>query len=116
MKQSCRKGGRLLCKALKQRGWASDLKMIFYTQHCLRSEGRELEMSESKGVTPVISQYLEIKSKHTDALLFFQMGDFYELFFEDAESCLTRVKPCPYLSRQEGWTAYTHVWCSFARF
>lgn len=30
-------------------------------------------------------QYLEIKERHQDALLFFRMGDFYELFFEDAE-------------------------------
>ncbi|MEE2752143.1 MAG: DNA mismatch repair protein MutS, partial [Myxococcota bacterium] len=30
-------------------------------------------------------QYLELKSAHTDALLFFRMGDFYELFFEDAQ-------------------------------
>ncbi len=31
-----------------------------------------------------MAQYLEIKSRHADALLFFRMGDFYELFFEDA--------------------------------
>ncbi len=35
--------------------------------------------------TPVIQQYLEIKASHQDALLFFRMGDFYELFFSDAE-------------------------------
>jgi len=34
--------------------------------------------------TPVMKQYLEIKSKYHDAFLFFRMGDFYELFFEDA--------------------------------
>ena len=34
--------------------------------------------------TPMIAQYLEIKSKHTDCLLFYRMGDFYELFFDDA--------------------------------
>ncbi|MEM1152230.1 MAG: hypothetical protein AAGI03_17085, partial [Pseudomonadota bacterium] len=38
-----------------------------------------------KGPTPFIAQYLSIKSRHTDALLFFRMGDFYELFFEDAK-------------------------------
>ena len=31
-----------------------------------------------------MAQYLEIKARHPDALLFFRMGDFYELFFEDA--------------------------------
>ncbi len=34
--------------------------------------------------TPFMAQYLEIKAAHRDALLFFRMGDFYELFFEDA--------------------------------
>ena len=36
-------------------------------------------------LTPAMQQYLEFKSEHEDALLFFRMGDFYELFFEDAE-------------------------------
>ena len=35
--------------------------------------------------TPVIQQYLNIKANHQDSLLFFRMGDFYELFFSDAE-------------------------------
>ncbi len=34
--------------------------------------------------TPLMRQYLEIKSRYKDALLFFRMGDFYELFFDDA--------------------------------
>ncbi|WP_426437990.1 DNA mismatch repair protein MutS [Bradyrhizobium genosp. P] len=36
-------------------------------------------------VTPMMEQYLEIKSAHPGLLLFYRMGDFYELFFEDAE-------------------------------
>ncbi|TVQ99920.1 MAG: DNA mismatch repair protein MutS [Desulfovibrionales bacterium] len=36
-------------------------------------------------LTPMLEQYLSIKAEHPDALLFFRMGDFYELFFEDAE-------------------------------
>src|SRR5438105_14198934 len=35
--------------------------------------------------TPVMEQYLEIKAANPDHLLFYRMGDFYELFFEDAE-------------------------------
>src|SRR2546429_634046 len=35
--------------------------------------------------TPVMEQYIEIKSANPDCLLFYRMGDFYELFFEDAE-------------------------------
>ncbi len=34
--------------------------------------------------TPVMQQYLRIKSQHPDILLFYRMGDFYELFFDDA--------------------------------
>jgi DNA mismatch repair protein MutS len=35
-------------------------------------------------VTPMMAQYLEIKAAHGDALLFYRMGDFYEMFFDDA--------------------------------
>jgi DNA mismatch repair protein MutS len=35
--------------------------------------------------TPMMAQYLEVKAKHPGTLLFYRMGDFYELFFEDAE-------------------------------
>ena len=35
-------------------------------------------------VTPMMAQYLEIKAQHADALLFYRMGDFYEMFFDDA--------------------------------
>jgi DNA mismatch repair protein MutS len=36
-------------------------------------------------VTPMMEQYIEIKTAHPDCLLFYRMGDFYELFFADAE-------------------------------
>ena len=36
------------------------------------------------GHTPVMQQYLRIKAQHQDSLLFYRMGDFYEMFFEDA--------------------------------
>src|SRR5712691_11302385 len=36
-------------------------------------------------ITPVMEQYIEIKAANPDCLLFYRMGDFYELFFEDAE-------------------------------
>ena len=35
-------------------------------------------------MTPMMAQYLEIKAQYPDALLFYRMGDFYELFFDDA--------------------------------
>src|SRR5258708_14942866 len=36
-------------------------------------------------LTPMMAQYLEIKSVNPGCLLFYRMGDFYELFFDDAE-------------------------------
>src|SRR6188472_1627092 len=36
-------------------------------------------------VTPMMEQYVEIKAANPDSLLFYRMGDFYELFFGDAE-------------------------------
>lgn len=41
-------------------------------------------VKKPKAPTPFIAQYLAIKAKHEGALLFFRMGDFYELFFDDA--------------------------------
>lgn len=38
----------------------------------------------SNNLTPLMAQYLQIKSEHQDYLLFYRMGDFYELFFQDA--------------------------------
>ncbi|MDR9501905.1 MAG: DNA mismatch repair protein MutS [Desulfurivibrionaceae bacterium] len=35
-------------------------------------------------ITPMMQQYLEIKQQHPDAILFYRLGDFYEMFFEDA--------------------------------
>ncbi len=40
--------------------------------------------SKTDGVTPMMAQYLEIKADHPDCILFYRMGDFYELFFDDA--------------------------------
>lgn len=41
--------------------------------------------ARSGAPSPFMAQYLGIKARHPDALLFFRMGDFYELFFRDAE-------------------------------
>lgn len=37
--------------------------------------------------TPLMRQYKEIKDNNKDAVLFFRLGDFYEMFFEDAKIC-----------------------------
>ncbi|MGA1821351.1 MAG: DNA mismatch repair protein MutS [Thermoplasmatota archaeon] len=40
---------------------------------------------EEKDLTPLMRQYLAIKKQHENSLLFYRMGDFYEMFWEDAE-------------------------------
>src|SRR5438477_1110399 len=40
---------------------------------------------QASRVTPMMEQYIEIKTANPDCLLFYRMGDFYELFFDDAE-------------------------------
>ena len=40
--------------------------------------------SANSKVTPSMAQYFETKEEHPDCILFFQMGDFYEMFFDDA--------------------------------
>jgi DNA mismatch repair protein MutS len=42
-------------------------------------------LPSAEGVTPVMAQFLAAKAQAPDAILFFSMGDFYELFFKDAE-------------------------------
>jgi len=41
-------------------------------------------MEDDKKITPMLKQYFEIKKEYPDTILFFRMGDFYEMFFEDA--------------------------------
>ena len=55
-------------------------------------------------VTPLMQQYREIKSRHQSAILFFRMGDFYEMFYEDAETA-ARVLGLTLTSRNNGGAA-----------
>lgn len=41
---------------------------------------------KEKGLSPMMEQYFEIKSQYPDMLLFFRLGDFYEMFFDDAKT------------------------------
>ncbi|MDO8944491.1 MAG: DNA mismatch repair protein MutS, partial [Desulfobacterales bacterium] len=50
--------------------------------------------------TPMIKQYLAIKGDYPDAILFYRMGDFYEMFFEDAETA-SRVLDITLTSRNK---------------
>jgi len=44
------------------------------------------ELTAASATTPMMAQYLEIKAQYPDALLFYRMGDFYEMFFDDAKA------------------------------
>jgi DNA mismatch repair protein MutS len=46
-------------------------------------------MMDISSHTPVMQQYLRVKSQYPDALLFYRMGDFYELFYDDARRAAT---------------------------
>ena len=54
--------------------------------------------------TPLMQQYMDIKARHRDAILFFRMGDFYEMFYEDAEVA-SRVLGLTLTSRNNGGAA-----------
>jgi len=51
--------------------------------------------------TPLMRQYSAIKKEHPTALLFFRLGDFYEMFFEDAKTA-ARVLNLTLTARQGG--------------
>ncbi len=54
--------------------------------------------------TPLMQQYREIKSRHQDAILFFRMGEFYEMFYDDAEVA-SRTLGLTLTSRNNGGAA-----------
>ena len=47
--------------------------------------GAESPAAEAADTTPMMAQYLSVKAGYPDALLFYRMGDFYEMFFDDAK-------------------------------
>ena len=54
------------------------------TWRCKCAQNIRGDHGSQSTVTPMMAQYLEIKADHPDALLFYRMGDFYEMFFDDA--------------------------------
>ena len=44
----------------------------------------EVDLSK---ISPMMAKYLEIKEKYNDTIIFYRLGDFYEMFFEDAILC-----------------------------
>ena len=72
-------------------------------------------------LTPMMAQYMEVKNQYKDCILFYRLGDFYEMFFDDAltaskalEITLTEKTADLKTDRQGLWSggAGTDVWCS----
>ena len=51
----------------------------------MTSQSSTVKAPKVKAPTPMIAQYLRVKESHHDSLLFYRIGDFYEMFFDDAE-------------------------------
>ena len=65
--------------------------------------------------TPLMQQYREIKARHHNAILFFRMGDFYEMFYDDAETA-SRVLGLTLTSRNNGGAASVPLAGFFGKF
>ena len=52
-------------------------------------------------LTPAMEQYMRFKGQHRDAILFFRMGDFYEMFYDDARE-VSRLLGLTLTSRNHG--------------
>ncbi|MCE2451551.1 MAG: hypothetical protein J4F48_01650, partial [Nitrospinae bacterium] len=48
------------------------------------NKGKNTSRNRNRGPSPAMRQYLEMKRRYPDAMLFFQLGDFFEMFYEDA--------------------------------
>jgi DNA mismatch repair protein MutS len=59
---------------------------------------------DGSSLTPMMRQYLAFKKRHRDAVLLFRMGDFYEVFFDDAKTC-ARDLGLALTSREKGENA-----------
>ena len=42
-------------------------------------------MAKTQALSPMMTQYCQIKEENRDCIVFYRLGDFYEMFFEDAE-------------------------------
>ena len=68
--------------------------------------GSGAESADFSAHTPMMQQYLRIKAEFPDTLVFYRMGDFYELFFDDARKA-NRLLDITLTSR--GPVSYTHL-------
>ena len=52
-------------------------------------------------LTPMMAQYMEVKNQYKDCILFYRLGDFYEMFFDDALTASRELEITP--------VSYTHL-------
>ena len=89
--------------------WRPCSKFIFYTPRVCNLLYVDVDfphasaMSKTK-LTPAMEQYMHFKHLHQDAILFFRMGDFYEMFFDDAKEA-ARLLGLTLTSRNHGKTS-----------
>ncbi len=57
-------------------------------------------------LTPMMQQYMETKEEYKDCILFYRLGDFYEMFFDDALTASKELE-ITLTGKRKG----THVWC-----
>jgi DNA mismatch repair protein MutS len=67
---------------LPREGFAEDEELV---PPPAANDGGDAAPADGGRITPMMEQYIEIKAANPDCLLFYRMGDFYELFFDDAE-------------------------------
>ena len=66
--------------------------------------------SPSAGSTPMMVQYFELKAEAGDCLLFYRMGDFFELFFEDAKLAAATLAIALTSRGEHGWQPVPKAW------
>ena len=62
-------------------------------------------------LTPMMQQYMETKKEYKDCILFYRLGDFYEMFFEDALTASRELEITTDRKKLRAGRAGTHVWC-----
>ena len=67
--------------------WSVSQNRVIYLSMAPEKQENKTDSKDKGGkkITPMLRQYLEIKEQYPDTILFYRMGDFYEMFYEDAE-------------------------------
>ena len=67
-------------------------------------------VSENPTHTPMMQQYLSLKAEHPNDLVFYRMGDFYELFFDDAKKASQLLDVTLTARGKNQWQSNSYVW------